>query len=116
MTGDLFLSTPLPPARRRKPAKQTTVIITAEAIDSARRHGGDGEGVIVEAIRAARPEVRNVAVDLGSIRWTNPKTGKRLTFATPVSVRDALLELASGGMVQPFRFILERAAQAVRAT
>jgi hypothetical protein len=33
--------------------------------------------------------VRGVAVDLGTIRWTDPKTGRRVTFATPIVVCDA---------------------------
>ena len=42
-----------------------------------------GEAIIAEAVRAARPDVRNVAVDLGTIRWTDQKSGKRVTFRTP---------------------------------
>ena len=46
------------------------------------------ERIIVEAVRAARPDVRNIALDLGTIRWTDPKTCRRVTFATPGVVRD----------------------------
>ena len=74
----------------------------------------DGEDVVAEAIRAARPDVRNVAVDLGSIRWTDPKTGRRVTFRTPDSVRYALTAAAHGGRLEPFRFILGRAARVIR--
>jgi hypothetical protein len=97
MRNELLLTAPSWPARRRKPPKQTTVtIITADAAVRADRV--DGEGVVVEAVRAARPDVRNVAVDLGSIRWTDPKTARRVTFNTPITVRDALL-----GSVATFR-------------
>jgi hypothetical protein len=58
--------------------------------------------------------VRNVAVDLGTIRWTDPKTGRRVTFATPIVLRDALLGLATGVAPEPFRFILGRAARVTR--
>jgi hypothetical protein len=71
--------------------------------------------IIVEAVRAARPEARNIAVDLGTIRWTDPKTGRRLTFATPPTVRDMLVGVASGAAPEPFRFILGRAARAARS-
>ena len=74
----------------------------------------DGERIIAEAVRAARPDVRNVAVDIGTIRWTDPKTGRCVTFATPIVVRDALLGLARGVAAEPFHFVLGRAARLTR--
>ena len=59
--------------------------------------------------------MRNVAVDLGTIRWADPKTGHRVTFATPSVVRDALLGFAGGAVPVPFRFILGRATRAAGA-
>jgi hypothetical protein len=103
------------PAHRRQPPKQTAVFVGTEAIAAATTGRIDGERIIAAAVRSARPEVRNIAVDLGTIRWTDPKTGRRVTFATPVVVRDALLTLASGAVPAPFRFILGRAARAERA-
>ena len=113
VTGDQgTLFCPAPPsrrARRRRPPRQIAVTISAEAIVAATVGRIDGERILTEAIRAARPDVRNVAVDLGTIRWTDPKTGRRATFATPIVVRDALLALARGEAPEPFRFILGRA-------
>jgi hypothetical protein len=97
------------PARRRQP-----VSVSAEAIAAVTAGGIDGERIIAAAIRSARPEVRNIAVDLGTIRWTDPKTGRRVTFATPIVVRTALLALAGGAVPAPFRFILGRATRAAR--
>jgi hypothetical protein len=115
MTGDLFApGAPSRPARRRNPPKQTTVTITAEAIAAVRAGRIVGEGVIKEAIRAARPDVRNVAVDLGTVRWTDPKSGKRVTFRTPDSLRYALTAMTRGERPEPFRFILGRAARVTR--
>jgi hypothetical protein len=114
--GALFGSvTPSRPTRRRQPPKQTTVTISAEAITAATAGRIDGEHVIVEALRAARPDVRNVAVDLGTIRWTDPKTSRRVTFQTPTAVREALLGLRNGAVPKPFRFILGRAARVTRS-
>jgi hypothetical protein len=114
-TGDQGLlfgpALPLRPARRRQPPKQTTITISADAIAAATVGRITGERVIAEAIRAARPDVRNVAVDLGTIRWTDPKTSRRVTFDTPATVRDALLGFAGGVAPEPFRFILGRAAR-----
>jgi hypothetical protein len=113
--GTLFgTAAPSRPTRRRQPPKQTTVTISADAIDAAATGRIDGERVIAEAIRAARPDVRNVDVDLGTIRWTDPKTRCRVTFHTPIVVRDALLDFARGAVPEPFRFIIGRAARVTR--
>jgi hypothetical protein len=109
--GTLFNPAPPSRTRRRRPSGQFTVTITADAI-AAMTHGQiPAERIIVEAVRAARPDVRNIALDLGTIRWTDPKTGRRATFATPAVVRDALLGLAEGIWPEPFRFVLGRGAR-----
>jgi hypothetical protein len=101
-------------ADRRKPPKQTTVTISADAIAAMTVRRIDAELIIAEAVRAARPDVRNVAVDLGTIRWTDPKTSRRVTFDTPAVLRDTLLSLGRGNAPRPFRFILGRAARVTR--
>ena len=110
--GPLFASAALP-ARRRRPPKQTTITITAQAIAAVMAGRMTGEAIIVEAVRASRPDVRNVAVDLGTIRWTDPKSGKRVTFKTPDSVRYAITAMTRGDRLEPFRFILGRAARVI---
>jgi hypothetical protein len=113
--GSLFgPAAPSRPARRRQPPKQTTVTISADAIAAVTVGRIAAERIIAEAIRAARPDVRHVAVDLGTIRWTDPKSGRRVTFDTPATVRDALLGFARGDVPEPFRFILGRAARVTR--
>jgi len=90
--------------------------VSADAIVAVMTGRTDGPSVIIEAIRAARPDVRAVAVDLGTIRWTDrKKTDRRVSFATPIVVRDALLGLAHGIAPEPFRFVLGRAARVTRA-
>jgi hypothetical protein len=111
MSNELTLTAPSRPRRRRKPSKQTAVTVTAEAIAAVMAGRLTAEAIIAEAVRAARPEAVRVLVDLGSIRWTDPKTGKRVSFATPASVRDALLDLAKGCELRPFRFVIGRAAR-----
>jgi hypothetical protein len=113
--GTLFgPSPPSPRTRTRRPPRQTTVTVGAEAFAAVAAGRIDGAHLIAEVVRAARPDVRNVAVDLGTIRWTDPKTGRRVMFATPAVVRDALLALARGDAPEPFRFILGRAARVTR--
>ena len=102
-------------ARPRQPPRQTTITIGADTIAAAMAGRIDGERIIAEAVRAARPDVRNVGVDLGTIRWTDPNTSRRVTFATPTVVRDVLLGLARGEVPEPFRFILGRAARVTRS-
>lgn len=111
MNGDLFSTAPARPARRRKPPRQTKVIISAEAISAVVARQVTAELMIAEAVRAARPEATKVSVDLGSIRWTDP-AGERVTFGTPASVRKALLELSEGCTTAPFRFVLGRTKRA----
>ena len=110
--GTLFgPAAPSWPRRARRPPRQTTVTVGAEAIAVVAAGRIDGAHLIAEVVRAARPDVRNVAVDLGTIRWTDPKTRRRVTFDTPTVVRDALVGLAHGITPEPFRFILGRAAR-----
>jgi hypothetical protein len=103
------------PSRPRQLPKQTTITVSADAIAAVMIGRTGGPAVIAEAVRAARPDVRNVAVDLGTIRWTDPKTGRRVTFDTPIAVRDALLGFDRGTAPEPFRFVLGRAARVARA-
>jgi hypothetical protein len=74
----------------------------------------DRERIIAAAIRSVRPQVRNNVVDLGTIRWTDSGTSRRVTFATAVVVRAALLALAGGVAPAPVRFILGRATGVMR--
>jgi hypothetical protein len=100
--GTLFDPAPSSwPARRRRPPRQTTVAISTETIAAVIAGRVSGERAIQEAIAASRPDVRNVAIDLGTIRWTDPKTGRRVIFNTPIVVRDALLDLARGAPLHP---------------
>jgi hypothetical protein len=109
-----FLFAPAPARRSTRRSPKHTVVVSAEAIAAVTAGGIAAERIVAAAIRNARPEVRNIAVDLGTIRWTDPKTGRRVTFATPDAVRDALLAFTGGGAPAPFRFILGRAVSAVR--
>jgi hypothetical protein len=99
---------------RGTPPRQTTVTVDLEAITAVAAGRIDGERMIAAAVRAARPDVRNVAVDVGTIRWTDPKSRRRVTFDTPAVVRAALLRIAGGAAPEPFRFILGRAARVMR--
>ena len=72
------------------------------------------EEAITKAIRTARPDVRAIAVDMGSIRWTDPRTELRVTFDTPAAVRDALIRFTFGRTPKPFRFHVGPTARVTR--
>jgi hypothetical protein len=85
--GTLFgPTTPSRSAQRRVPPRQTIVTIVTvgtDAITAASAGRINGERATAEMIRAARPDVRNFAVDLGTIRWTDPKIGRRERCISP---------------------------------
>jgi hypothetical protein len=101
-------------ARCAQPPTDATVTVTADAIAEVIACRYSGEVAIEKAIRAARPDVRAIRVDLVSIGWTDPKTELRVTFDTPVAVRDALIALDHGRRPEPFRFRLGRTARVTR--
>jgi hypothetical protein len=90
------------------------VTVTADAIADVVAGRFSGEGMITKAIRAGRPDVRAIAVDLDRIRWTDPKTDLRVTFDTPAIVRGALLALSWDRSPQPFWFHLGPTARVSR--
>ncbi len=68
--------------------------------------------MIAEAIMAAQPHYRNVTVDLATMRWTNPRTGKRYVALTPEAARQALVLFDQGQPIEPFTIALH----AIQAT
>jgi len=67
--------------------------------------------MIADAIKSVVPGAKAVNVDLASIRWTNPREGKRYLYLTPPSVQAALLRFDNGIKPAPFRFTLRNPAQ-----
>jgi hypothetical protein len=58
--------------------------------------------MIAEAILAARPHFRSVIVDLATIRWSNPRTGKRYVCLTPERAGAELVNFDRGEPIEPF--------------
>jgi hypothetical protein len=63
--------------------------------------------MIAEAIQVANPHYRNVLVDLATIRWSNPRTGKRYICLTPERAGEALVLFDRGEDVEPFTLRLD---------
>jgi hypothetical protein len=95
----------------RGPSK-VMVSVTAELIERALPRDS-GHCMIADAIKATIPTAKAVTVDLASIRWTDPRAGKRYLYLTPPSVQEALLRFDNGIKPPPFRFGLRHPAQIV---
>jgi hypothetical protein len=63
--------------------------------------------VVAEAIQLARPDYKQILVDLQTIRWTNPRTAKRYVALTPEVVGQALVSFDRGEAIEPFSFKLD---------
>ncbi len=71
--------------------------------------------MIADGIKAKLPEVRQISVDLATIRFTDPRTQQRYIYLTPRAAQLKLIQFDQGEPVTPFRFVLRGAAQVVRA-
>jgi hypothetical protein len=89
---------------------RVTVSVTAEHIERAIPMDSS-HCMIADAIKAAVPKAKSVSVDLASIRWTDPRAGKRYLYLTPPSVQQALIRFDNGQKPTPFRFTLRQPAQ-----
>jgi hypothetical protein len=63
--------------------------------------------MIAEAITTAHPHFTHVLVDLATIRWSNPKTGKRYICLTPETAARELVSFDQGATINPFSFGLK---------
>jgi hypothetical protein len=60
--------------------------------------------MIAEAIKEQNPHFERILVDLQTIRWTNPRTGKRYVCLTPEVAGAALVAFDQGHGIEPFAF------------
>ncbi len=86
-------------------ANTLKVSVTAPLIERATERDSR-HCMIAEAILAARPDFRQVLVDLATIRWTNPRTNKRYIALTPERAAVALVAFDQGQEVEPFDLTL----------
>jgi hypothetical protein len=64
---------------------------------------------IAEAIKAQVPNAVNVAVDLSTIRFTDPERELRYVYLTPYSAQLALIQFDEGNPPPSFAFVLKNA-------
>jgi hypothetical protein len=71
--------------------------------------------MIADALKAAMPTAKSIAVDLATIRFTDPKTGLRYIYLTPPRAQRALAQFDQGLKVEPFPIRLTRPAQVIQS-
>lgn len=64
---------------------------------------------IAEAIKEQVPAATHVAVDLQTVRFTDPQKGLRYVYLTPYAAQLALIAFDEGTPPDPFSFILKNA-------
>jgi hypothetical protein len=82
------------------------VTITPELVERAVQRDSR-HCMIAEAIKEQNPHFKFILVDLATIRWTNPRTGKRYLCLTPPPAATALIAFDQGGAIDPFAFTLK---------
>jgi hypothetical protein len=99
-------------ARMPRPPR-ATIQVTQQHIDTATPKNS-GHCMIADALKAAFPDAQSVAVDVQTIRWTDPAKSQRYIYLTPRSAQVALVRWDQGIVIEPFSFKL-KGAQIIRA-
>jgi hypothetical protein len=84
---------------------RVAVNVSAENISEGVR-ASSSHCMIAEAIKAAFPGARSVAVDISTCRFTDPKKGHRYVYLTPRVAQAALVDFDEGILPAPFSFHL----------
>lgn len=90
-----------------------TIPVTEEIIAAASR-ADSHRCMIADAIERALPNVRNVSVDVVTIRFSDRDRGQRYVYITPDLARQQLLRFDDGVVVEPWTLRLpSRPAQII---
>lgn len=85
--------------------KRPQIIVTQDDIDTAIPKDS-GHCMIADAIKHSIPNAKAPTVDVGTIRFTDGKTGDRLTYVTPYFAQQVLQDWDYGQKPKPFAFQL----------
>ena len=109
-------SSPSSTSKRKLTAhyRRIDVEVTQEHIDTA-IPSDSAHCMIADAIRAAVPQAKKIAVDLQAIRFTDPEKGQRYVYFTPTIGQDALIAFDEGTPIKPFSFTLRSPIQVIAA-
>lgn len=97
---------PTVPSRGLKIQVTQAIIDRAEAKDS-------NHCMIADAIKAARPDVKAVSVDMSTIRFTDPVKRQRYVYLTPPRAQLALVLFDQGEHAEPFEIQMRMPVQVV---
>jgi hypothetical protein len=96
------------PRRKLPRGKTFTIAVSAELISMSKERDSS-HCMTAEAIRAAVPWARSIAVDLQTIRFSDPEKRLRYTYLTPRLVQVELVNFDQGITPDPFDFRLSGA-------
>lgn len=91
-----------------KRAPLLNVAVSREIIDNAIRNSSS-RCVIADAIREQYPQYTHIAVDLQTIRMSDPEKGLRYVYLTPRIAQQVLVMWDKGERMRPFVFVLRGA-------
>jgi hypothetical protein len=93
--------------KRSLKSPRVTVTVELETIFAAEQRSSS-HCMIADAIKLAVPTAQRVSVDLATIRWTDPRSGRRHIYLTPHVAQVALVNFDKGEHTEPFRFQLRQ--------
>lgn len=96
----------------RPKSREIALDVTAEIVQAATERNS-AHCVIADAVKAALPDATRIAVDLQTIRFSLPTTGRRYIFLTPQAAQHVLLDFDQGIKPEPQRIRLGRPTQTV---
>ncbi len=102
-----------PELPKLRPSPRVTIEVTEDLITNAVR-ADSTSCMIADAIKAQVPGATHVAVDLQSIRWSDPAKGLRYVYLTPTNAQGALVMFDQGLEMEAFTVKL-RGAHVTRA-
>lgn len=100
-------STSKPKRKLRPRAPQIYVSVTAKHIDDAVPKDSS-HCMVADAVRDAFPSATSIAVDMQTIRFTDPKKGLRYAYLTPRDVAVGIVEWDEGILPTPYGFWLRK--------
>ena len=87
-------------------APRLTIKVTSEIIKRSEKRNSN-HCVFAEGIKVAYPHLNYIAVDLQTMRATNPAKHERYTWLTPRVAQIAIIDFDRGKEQQPFTFVLD---------
>lgn len=80
--------------------------VDRETITAAARENSNA-CMVAETIKKAKPRLQYIAVDIQTVRATDPKKGERYIWLTPRSIQQKIIDFDKGKRVEPFSFRLD---------